>query len=339
MNRLFPNGFMPSVRNNSDALLRLGAGLLGGQTGQQQAALGLGGFADARQSAREKQMETQKRNRTVEFLRSVNPQLAQAVEMGALNPGDAYREHLKAQMPQKPTDDIREYKFAKDQGFEGSFADWMTSNRGGTTINLGEKYGKAPTGFSFAYNPDGSPILDERGVPQLYPMAGGPAAQEMESVERARKEKFTQEKQQASIVRNTIADLEKTLETTGFFDLPETGVVGGRLADMGLNQEAVDVSQKLATLQSSVAFDRLQRMREASPTGGALGAVSERELLLLQNSMGALTNITSEKELLKTLKFIDSVMAKFEAYPDAAKRAAGGGIEATSTGVQWSIVE
>ena len=95
--------------------------------------------------------------------------------------------------------------------------------------------------------------------------------------------------------------------------------MGSRLADLGLNQEAVDGSQKLATLQASVAFDRLQRMREASPAGGALGAVSERELLLLQNSMGALTNITSEKELLKTLEFIDGVMAKFEAYPDEAK--------------------
>jgi hypothetical protein len=101
--------------------------------------------------------------------------------------------------------------------------------------------------------------------------------------------------------------------------LPEVGVVGSRLADMGLNQEAVDVKRKLETLQSVVSFDRLQQMREASPTGGALGAVSERELALLQSSMGALSNDMSEEELIKTLDFIDGVMSKFAAYPQGAQ--------------------
>jgi hypothetical protein len=60
-------------------------------------------------------------------------------------------------------------------------------------------------------------------------------------------------------------------------------------------------------------------MREASPTGGALGAVSERELALLQSSMGALSNDMSEEELTKTLDFIDGVMSKFAAYPQGAQ--------------------
>jgi len=44
----------------------------------------------------------------------------------------------------------------------------------------------------------------------------------------------------------------------------------------------------LKTIQANIGFDKLQAMREASPTGGALGAVSEREIDLLQSTAGRL---------------------------------------------------
>jgi len=45
---------------------------------------------------------------------------------------------------------------------------------------------------------------------------------------------------------------------------------------------------KLNTLKSSIAFGELTAMREASKTGGALGAISEKELALLENALGSL---------------------------------------------------
>lgn len=87
---------MPSLANNSDSLLQLGAGLLGGRTAQEQIAGGVGGFADAR-------LQAKQRNRTLEFLRQNNPDLAAAVESGALSGGDAYKlfyqQKLEAQKP------------------------------------------------------------------------------------------------------------------------------------------------------------------------------------------------------------------------------------------------
>ena len=44
----------------------------------------------------------------------------------------------------------------------------------------------------------------------------------------------------------------------------------------------------LTTLEANVGFDKLQAMREASPTGGALGAVTERELAFLQAVFGSM---------------------------------------------------
>jgi hypothetical protein len=88
----FANGFQPFLRNNSDMLLQAGAGLLGGATAPQQVAGLAQGVAGARQ-----------KNKTLEFLRQQNPDLAAAVESGALSGGDAYKmfyqQKLESQKP------------------------------------------------------------------------------------------------------------------------------------------------------------------------------------------------------------------------------------------------
>jgi hypothetical protein len=42
--------------------------------------------------------------------------------------------------------------------------------------------------------------------------------------------------------------------------------------------EARSVNNNLDTVKALIGFDALARMRAASPTGGALGAITEREL-------------------------------------------------------------
>ena len=53
-------------------------------------------------------------------------------------------------------------------------------------------------------------------------------------------------------------------------------------------------------------------MRDASPTGGALGQVSERELALLQNSVAALEQSQSKEQFVRNLnivreKYLDTI--------------------------------
>jgi hypothetical protein len=76
----FTGAFQPFLRNNSDMLLQAGAGLLGGRTAPEQVAGLAQGVAGVRQ-----------RNKTIDFLRQQNPELAAAVESGALSGGDAYK--------------------------------------------------------------------------------------------------------------------------------------------------------------------------------------------------------------------------------------------------------
>lgn len=63
-----------------------------------------------------------------------------------------------------------------------------------------------------------------------------------------------------------------------------------------------DVAAKLDTLRGRSAFGALQRMRAESPTGGALGSVTERELALLQNSEAQLQDTQSPESLARSLQ-------------------------------------
>lgn len=312
------NPFMRFARNNSDALMQTGLGLLSGRTGPEQFAMGAKGFADARKTAMQRDQQAQAQNKTLEYLMQRNPELANLVQAGGVSPIDAVKMDFSSRQKStpQPTAAMREYEFAKQQGgFGGDFMDYQKekSRASAPQINMpGQaKMGSIPQGFEVIADP-------ETGGNVMRRIPGGP-----EDLTEVDQNKAMQEAQQAAVVSRSIADIKDKLSKGGVFNLPEAGVIGSRLADMGVNQEAVDVKNALASLQSVVSFDRLQKMREASPTGGALGAVSENELRLLQASMGALQQDSSPKQLTETLDFVQSVMDKFAAYPGTEGNIAG----------------
>lgn len=67
---------------------------------------------------------------------------------------------------------------------------------------------------------------------------------------------------------------------------------------------AKDLQRNLETLQARLSFDELAKMRAASPTGGALGAVSERELTLLGATVRSLEQDQSPAQLRRNLEAI-----------------------------------
>ena len=71
--------------------------------------------------------------------------------------------------------------------------------------------------------------------------------------------------------------------------------------------QAKDYAQRLDTLKANIGFGELQRMRDNSPTGGALGQVTERELNFLQSVLGAIGTDTKYETLLQTLDKAEQV--------------------------------
>lgn len=76
-----------------------------------------------------------------------------------------------------------------------------------------------------------------------------------------------------------------------------TGRTGQAAAAVNPGGEAGILRNRIATLKANLGFDRLQKMRDESPTGGALGQVAVQELEALQASVASLSPLQSPEEL------------------------------------------
>lgn len=141
-----------------------------------------------------------------------------------------------------------------------------------------------PSGMSLETNPDGSVRLSQG------PGVGSRA-------EQARVAADQQRQQQGGIV---LQDINRTLDLLSSAQIPVTGPIGNIAAGVP-GTAAHDVSQLLQTIGANVSFDALTRMRQASPTGGALGAVSDRETSMLRATMGSLDQSQSADQFRRNL--------------------------------------
>lgn len=85
---------------------------------------------------------------------------------------------------------------------------------------------------------------------------------------------------------------------------------------------AAGVQARLNTLKSQIGFSVLQAMRDASKTGGALGAISDKENELLQNNLASLDQAQSEDDLKREL-------GKIQEYVRGAKQRLQGAYDQT----------
>ncbi len=83
-----------------------------------------------------------------------------------------------------------------------------------------------------------------------------------------------------------------------------TGLLGSGLAKIA-GTPAYDLQANLATVKANIGFDRLQEMRDNSPTGGALGQVSEMENRLLQAVWGNLEQSQSKEQFIENLDLVE----------------------------------
>jgi hypothetical protein len=103
-------------------------------------------------------------------------------------------------------------------------------------------------------------------------------------------------------------------------------------------EPAIDLRSAIETVKANLGFDRLQQMRESSPTGGALGQVAVQELVALQATVASLDPRQSPKQLAKNLEKIEG---HYNNWLEVMRKAAGGGdyLNATRpiTGDGWGI--
>lgn len=302
----FWDRFAGGILADPDRRARLAMALEGMTLNPNQALI------QAAQSGIEERRTQGQANRTIEYLRSQpgGEQFIPLVEVAGA--GGALQAYLQAKAGQDPTSAMQNYKFLISQGLSPEQA----MARAFTNSNVPPQIGTIPQGYELFEDP-------ETGAYRLQPIAGGPADTSAETT--ASQE---QTSRAAGVVLDDINRLQTILSES---ILPITG--GWSLLTYIPGTNAYDASGLVKTIRGNIGFDRLQQMRDASPTGGALGAINKTELDTLQSVLGDLDMKQSQEQFEYNLKRLEQIyieiMNKASAYPNAAQF--GFGVGATSS--------
>lgn len=260
-----------------------------------------------------------------------------AIEAG-VNPG-VVGQYMGNQQPAKPelTDDIKEYNHAVSQGYEGSLTDFIKEMKqaGASTTTVNNKMeGPVPQGYMAVRDPQGN-LLNYEVIP------GSPQALALEKEAIAAQKGDENQVRSSDIVLDEINRSFDLMEDDGI--LPEAGFFGDMIKGFG-STDAHALQNTLKTIKANIGFDRLQQMREASPTGGALGNVSDTEISTLQAVAGSLEQSQRPEDLKYNLARYYNMLADIvhgkgngperRALPELNKKPG-----ATVNGVSWSIEE
>lgn len=263
--------------------------------------MGIMGMEEIADGIAKQRTEAKAKNKTVEYLRkSGRNDLADAVESGSLGGSQA-----ATLMFSKPKDDrtalMKNYEFFVSQGMDPE--DAMKAVRAGTTINMGDVgqgdylYG-SKAGLQSGYR-----LNVKTG--EASPIPGGPADTAAKEAEAADAGTSTQATA-GSTVLGDITEMKRRVQESPTLT---TGFIGGILKNVG-GTGALDVNELGKTIRANIGFDRLQRMRDESPTGGALGQVAVQELEALQASLGSLNTSQGPDQLIRNLERLETQYRK-----------------------------
>jgi len=159
---------------------------------------------------------------------------------------------------------------------------------------------------------------------RLVPITGSKADKEAEDIQKAAD---AARKAQSTSGMVVLEDIGKALEIAKESPILSTGFIGGLLKDIG-GTPAKNLTSLTTTIKANIGFDRLQRMREESPTGGALGQVAVQELEALQATLGSLDNSQTNAQFVGNLERLEAQYQKSmqEIYNAAIKDQAEGKI-------------
>jgi transcriptional regulator with XRE-family HTH domain len=143
---------------------------------------------------------------------------------------------------------------------------------------------------------------------------------------------------QAQSANAAIAGADRIIQEVGEAKEKVSGFtagLGSYLSVLPLT-DAKDLSKRLTTIKANLGFDRLQQMRDASPTGGALGQVAVQELIALQSTIASLDQDQSPAQLKQALDKIETSYARWRDTVRQAGKATVGGQPSGSNEIDFN---
>jgi len=190
------------------------------------------------------------------------------------------------------------------------------------TTRRGQDIGRIPVGYR------------QTDTGEIEPIPGGPTTTNLSPKEiQVREAKFPQAnlavKSFESKSDTVLKDIERLRNHPGLSSI--TGIAAGRLPGVtAQGREALELYEKVV---AGLQFKELQDMRNASPTGGALGNVSNQEGTQLRQAAGALSRVQEKGSVQNELNQIaesirgskSRVREAFDMTYDYKSTPAGGG--------------
>lgn len=128
--------------------------------------------------------------------------------------------------------------------------------------------------------------------------------------------KLNQRKEAAASSANNV--LGAVRDAIGLVGYSTAGMASGLASFPG--SDARNLQAKLETIKANLGFTELQKMRDMSPTGGALGSVAVQELTALQSTLSSLDQAQSPAQLKSSL---EKVERHYQAWLDAVMKDGG----------------
>lgn len=175
---------------------------------------------------------------------------------------------------------------------------------------------ETPNGFVYMPTPEGAasgrlPIDAATGKP-VSNLVSTKQLKEQEQQQKAASQKEATA-DQIGYINDAISGAKNILKSPLSFT---SGFVGKTASLVGAPSRT-ELEGYIDTLKANLSFETLQTMRANSPTGGALGAVSERELALLGSTVASLNPNLPKDVLMKNLAQVEQRYAKIKKALDA----------------------
>ena len=200
-----------------------------------------------------------------------------------------YMDFLTAKSNATQDPALKEYSFVVQQAHDAgatppSFNDWLlaTKRAGATSVNVGAdgKLGQVPPGYVLREDPSAPSGY------RMMPVSGSP------------EDKGAAQADNASITGTVVTNAaDRALAAANSRTL---GGIAAPIAAMNPASPNAEVYRQVAVLKSNATIEALNAMRAQSKTGGALGNVTEKEGTMLAAKAGALdpTSPSFKRDLL-----------------------------------------
>ena len=190
---------------------------------------------------------------------------------------------------------------------------------GGVTVNMPPQIGSIPPGYRVVYDANRLPV-------SMEVIPGSPEERKIQEAQQKGAAAAESTITASTIVLDEVKSLRNMVKNQKTAD-PVTGTLGAIVGEKGgvlkAGSARATAEERIKTIKANIGFDRLNQMRQESPTGGALGNITEQELAFLQSVLGSIDLNQKDEAILANLKRLENIyngiLKKAQAYPNADK--------------------